>query len=666
MILDVALPLPVPKTFDYLAPDNLTAGEPVAGRRVKVLFGPRFITGVVTGARETSATPADRLKKIISFVDEEPIFDDASLALGRWLSAGTLCSLGEALDAMLPPKTTKQAPLAYDEIQYHVDEPHASFRESGFVLTTGQDAAIRRIHEAVYAPDGAMNKKFLLKGVSAAGKTEVYISTIKDILDQGKNAIYLAPEIGLVDQIAGILRHRFGAGRVCVWHSGRTVKERRDDWWRVRRGEFSIVVGARSAILLPMPNLGLIVVDEEQDSAWKEDRKPKFHARDVAFARAHIENATVIFGSATPSLEIFFDAKEKRVELLEMSERAVRASAPNVKLIDLKNEKMRGGTISPSLEKAIEERLAKKEQTILFINRRGFYRYLRCPECDWAAKCADCGVTMVEHKNEMTMLVCHYCSKSAPAPVVCPECGHKKLKAGGAGTERVEREIKEKFPWASVARWDRDSVRNRGEQEKILDDFQKGAIDVLVGTQLVAQGFHFPRVTLVGVINADTSLHMPDFRAAERAFQLLMQVAGRAGRDLVGGDVLIQTRHADHPVLQCASRLDYECFSREELKFRSDLSYPPFASLVKVETTAKDVSKAEKDMDGFVSWVMGLEAGQHIGVLGPTASRRKRKGVGAFHVLLKIPRDQFDEFLKEARGFFQDKTARFRIDIDPL
>lgn len=263
-------------------------------------------------------------------------------------------------------------------------------------------------------------------------------------------------------------------------------------------------------------------------------------------------------------------------------------------------------------------------------------------------------------------MTCHYCAKSFPLPTVCPSCSGKKLTSGGTGTERVVEEIKEKFPWARVARWDRDSVKEEGSQKKNLDDFQKGQLDVLVGTQIVAQGFHFPKVTLVGVVNADTSLHVPDFRAAEKTFQLLMQVAGRAGRDLVAGEVLIQTRHADHAALTSAIRLDYHGFAEEELRFRRDLFYPPFTRLIKIETTAKDPKKSELDMNGLVSWIMGLEVEEPIGVLGPTPSSRKRKGVTSFHALLKVPRSQFDSFLLELNGFLQDKMSRFRTDIDPI
>ncbi|MCG3205281.1 MAG: Primosomal protein N' [Elusimicrobia bacterium] len=680
MILEVALPLPVLKNFDYLLPDEAQGPSvSLVGCRVRVPFGPRSMTGMVVGVKEKTDTPIERLKKILQCLDLDPILDPSMLALGAWMADRYMCSHGEALNVLLPPPPTKKnmeyeggANLTHDEFE------QVSFRESQFSLTTEQDAAVQKIHRAIYEPQAETSRHFLLRGVSAAGKTEVYISAIRDVLAQGKTALYLAPEIGLVAQLADTLKHRFGTSHVCVWHSGRSLKERAEDWEKIRRGDISLVVGARSAVLLPMRNLGLLIVDEEHDSAWKEDHKPRFHVRDVVLERARLEKSVAIFGSATPSLEILFASKTGRVELVEMNERAVQASAPLVRVIDMKSEKVRG-ILSPSLEKAIGARLAKKEQAILFINRRGFHRSLRCPSCDWVARCPDCGVTQVIHKFPVPLkersakeplagrshLVCHYCQKSSAVPTACPSCGHKKLSPRGTGTERVTEEIKEKFPWARVARWDRDSVKKKGEQEKILLDFQNGDLDVLVGTQLVAQGFHFPKVTLVGVVNADTSLHVPDFRAAEHTFQLLMQVAGRAGRDVVAGEVLIQTRHPDHAALVCAAHLDYQRFAEQELKFRQDLFYPPFTHLIKVETTAPDLKKAEDDMGHFQKWLMDLVVEEPIGILGPTLSVRKRKGAISFHAILKVPFQVFDAFRHDLRTYLTSKSSRLRVDIDP-
>ncbi len=663
MIFEVALPVPVPKTFDYLPPDHFVTDDPIVGRRVKVLFGPRPLTGVIVSSKKESAAPVSQLKHALSVLDHDPVLDENLLRLGQWLARRYVCSLGEALNFLLPPAAgSDKRNSTSDDIHFYGTDFHAPIEKPEFVLTGEQNAAISTIHDSIYSTG---NDAFLLRGVSAAGKTEVYMAAIKDVLAQGKSALYLAPEIGLVNFIAEILKQKFGHEKVCVYHSGRTAAERREDWWRIKRGDIRIVVGARAAALLPMKDLGVIVVDEEHESAWKEDRKPRFHARDVALARSRIENATVVFGSATPSLEIILEAKEGRVRLLEMNERAVRTSTPSVRLIDMKTAKGKG-ILSYELEKAIGERLQRKEQVVLFINRRGFHRTLRCPNCEWTAKCPDCGVSLVEHKNDSGMtLQCHYCSKNFPIPKMCPECGHKKLSARGTGTERVTDEIKQRFPWANVARWDRDSVSKKGSQEKILQDFKDEKIDVLVGTQLVAQGFHFPKVTLVGVVNADTSLHVPDFRAAEHTFQILMQVAGRAGRDMVAGEVLIQTRHADHAAIRAVATLDFQKFSEDELGFRRDLLYPPFTHLVEVEATAKDTAKTEKQMNQFIDWIMNRTVDEPIGILGPVPSRRKRKGISGQHVLLKVPLASFDQFLTELHSFLVDKSAKFRVNVDP-
>lgn len=538
-------------------------------------------------------------------------------------------------------------------------------------LTEGQKAAAQKIHEAVFRHEPSA---FLLRGVAASGKTEIYLSAIKDALDQGKSVLYLVPEIGLCVQSAEILKERFGDKNVCVYHSDISPKERFENWWKIKRGEWPIVVGARSAALLPAPDLGVIIVDEEQDRAYKEDRKPRFHVRDVAFERARQNNAAVIFGTASPSLELFQEMREGRVELLELEERVVQASAPQVRIIDVRTEK-KYGSLAPSLLTAIGERLKKNEQTILFLNRRGFHRTLRCSNCEWVARCEKCGVTLVQHKRtndqaskhlEASTLRCHTCSNSCPPPVSCPECHHKKLTSGGTGTQRVEEEIKEKFPWVKVARWDRDSAKKRGAQERIFQEFREGDIDVLVGTQIVAQGFNFPKVTLVGVVDADAPLYIPDFRAAEHAYQLLTQVAGRAGRELVTGEVLVQTRQPDHYAIKFASHMDFSGFAEEELRFRQDLNYPPFSNLIQIQTTSQQAAKAQADMQKLVEWVSALNLAEPIGILGPTASRRKKRGVTRFQVLLKVPNAAFREFLDVFGIFYEENFNRFSVDVNPV
>jgi primosomal protein N' (replication factor Y) len=662
MILEVAFPVPVPKTFDYRLPAGLDVSGSLIGCRVAVQFGFRPSTGVVVAEKETSSSPADKLKSILRVVDHEPVLSRQQIALAQWLAHRYVCSMGEALDCLLPPGGKgKDAP-----VDVHHGFETASLPGSNradFEHTPSQKLAMSILHDAIYSDGG---KAFLLRGVAAAGKTEVYLSAINDVLGQQKSALYLVPEIGLCLQAFEILKHRFGENNVVAYHSDLTLKQRFELWWKIRRGECPIVVGARSACLLPQPDLGVVIVDEEQDSAYKEDRKPRFHVRDVAIERARLSNALVLFGTATPTLELYEEALAGRVQLIEIDERAVQASAPQIRMVDVRAEK-KFGSMGPSMLKAIGERLHRNERAVIFLNRRGFHRFMQCGNCDWRAACEKCGVSFVVHGTGFRKeLRCHYCSMLQPLPTVCPKCGNKKLFSAGVGTQKVEEEIKEKFPWARVGRWDSDNVKKRGEQQKIFRQFQNGELDILIGTQLVAQGFNFPQVTLIGVVDADMPLFIPDFRAAEHAFQMLMQVAGRAGRELVTGDVVVQTRQPDHYALAYAARMDYSSFANQELKFREDLFYPPFSHLVRIGTAANRASKAETDIGKLVAWVDALRLPESSVVLGPTRSGRKLKGQAQFHVLLKVPTSVFGAFLNELKTFYRDGFNRYVVDVDPL
>jgi primosomal protein N' (replication factor Y) (superfamily II helicase) len=514
----------------------------------------------------------------------------------------------------------------------------------------------------------------------------VYLAAANDAITAGKSVLYLVPEIGLAAQAADMLRGRFGASAVTLWHSDLPLKRRREAWWAIRRQECPIVVGARSASLVPLENIGLIVVDEEQDTAFKEERKPRFHARDVALKRGQDHGAVVVFGSATPSLEVFHMAITGGAALIELNERAVAAAAPVARLVDLKTDKPRGGSLSSTLRNALSERLKKHEQAILFLNRRGFHRFLRCPHCGWVARCDRCGIAFIHHKGAPAKpappetpddpkkrkkramtggLTCHLCGNHAPIPAACPECGHTKLHAGGTGTERLAEEILEEFPWAKAIRWDSDSASRAGTHESLYRDFAHGKADILIGTQVVAQGFNFPNVTLVGVVDADQPLHLPDFRAAERAFQHVLQVGGRAGRELVTGDVIIQTRSADHYALIHAARSDYAGFAEEELRFREDLNYPPFSHIILVRTESKDRAKAETDIQRLLAWIQEGTAEPPIGALGPAPAHGPRGKSKQLQCLLKIPAVRFDAFLTDFRAFLGGGGGKFWVDVDP-
>jgi primosomal protein N' (replication factor Y) len=460
----------------------------------------------------------------------------------------------------------------------------------------------------------------------------------------------------LAIQTYHVLAQACGENHVILWHSDISEKERLEHWWRIKRGEVSIVVGARSAVLTPVPNLGVVIVDEEQDSTYKEERKPRFHAREVAIHLAETNGALAMMGSATPSVDMMHRVNTGEITLVELQERAVKASRPHIDIVDLKKEKFKGALSLP-LHKALEDRLKLHQKSILFLNRRGFFRYLRCPVCSWVARCPNCDIALGHRKTKP--LSCHYCAYQSNAPKNCPVCKHDKLFAGGYGTERLEAEVQEKFPWAHILRWDKDSAAKRGQHEKIFQQFSAGEVDILVGTQMVAQGFNFPGVTLVGVIDADVPLYAADFRAAEHAFQWITQVAGRAGREMVTGDVIIQTRHPDHYALHFAAQMDYKGFAAAELQFREDLNYPPYTHLVRIVTQSKNSGRSEKDMDQLVEWASNLEGEFPIGVLGPSKVKKD------LQVLLKVPLPMFRRFLEALKEFLAARSNRFWVDVDP-
>ena len=464
-------------------------------------------------------------------------------------------------------------------------------------------------------------------------------------------------------QTAQILKERFGENSLLHFQSGVSSKDRLNDWWKIKQGEYPIVLGSRSAILAPIPNIGLIIIDEEHDAAYKEDRKPRFHVREVALKRAEQTNATVIFGSATPSLEVFQAARNGELELIELRERVVPASAPHLQLIDMNHEKKKGA-LSSKLLSMLEERLKSKEQTILFLNRRGFHRYLFCHHCSWVARCPQCSIVLVEHKGKG--FGCHYCSYKMEKPLACPECKKIDLHAGGYGTQRVEQELKEKFPWVRVMRWDRDAVSEQGGQEKIFQKFSSGDFDVLVGTQMVAHGFNFPKVTLVGILDVDGPLHFPDFRSAERCFQMVTQVAGRAGRALVTGDVLIQTKMPDHYALSFALKMDYNGFADKELKFRQELGYPPYTHLVQIVVSSKKPEKRKELVKKLEEWLEGFKEKMNLGIMGPTEVKGKKSSLkDSLRILLKVPPRDFLEFLDGLKIFISPCIQQVSIDVDP-
>jgi primosomal protein N' (replication factor Y) len=476
---------------------------------------------------------------------------------------------------------------------------------------------------------------FLLHGVTGSGKTEVYLQAIAHTLEQGKGAIVLVPEISLTPQTVERFKARFSSGPlrtlVAVLHSHLSAGERHDEWHKIRQGRARIAIGARSAIFAPVDPLGLIIVDEEHEHSYKQEEAPRYHARDVAVVRGQMEGAVVVLGSATPSMESFYNTKRGKYGLLELTVRVDDQKMPIVRVVDMRSEgrKQKGVPIfSTQLKEAITQRLEKNEQTILFLNRRGYSTSLLCPQCGYVAECPNCSVSLTFHRRAAKLL-CHICGHSAPAPTVCPEpkCRSAAIRYSGLGTEKVEDTLAKLFPHARITRMDSDTLKKKDDYRRILGDFRLGKIDILVGTQMIAKGLHFPNVTLVGIIYADLSLHMPDFRAGERTFQLLTQVAGRAGRGDVEGEVFVQAFTPFHPAIQYARRHDFIGFYDQEIEFREQLKYPPVGRIALLTLRGRNEDKVRLSAEHVRTELEKLLAQRAASVsLAPSEKRQQDAG----------------------------------------
>ncbi len=479
-------------------------------------------------------------------------------------------------------------------------------------------------------------KTFLLHGVTGSGKTAVYIQSVKEALKLGKSSLILVPEISLTSFFSHRLVSAFGS-QVAVLHSSLSAGERFDEWRRIKSGEAKVVIGTRSAIFAPLESLGLIIVDEEHDSSYRQQETPPYNARDLAVVRAKLANAVVVLGSATPSLESFYNAKTKKYGYLHLPNRIKKRSLPSVEIVDMRNVFAKEGrvVISKKLLEAIEETAHRNEQSIILLNRRGFSQFVLCSYCGETIRCKNCDITLTYHKNR-NLLLCHYCNFQLPKPMNCPFCRSENLSFIGEGTEKVEELIRKSFPKLRIARLDRDNVQKRNELETILRDFSEGKIDMLVGTQMISKGHDFPNVTLVGVISVDNILALPDFRASEKAFQLLTQVAGRSGRGEKKGHVLIQTFHPEHYAIQYASRQNYEEFYHKEAEFRRKLSYPPFAALACVLIQHQDYRHAVSTALAFKTFLQEANVRGQVNIMEISQAPIARiKGKHRLQILVK-------------------------------
>ncbi len=645
LVATVVFPGGPPGDFDYLVPDPL-CGRLAVGQRVKAPLGKanRLLTGYCTRL-ETRTLGHRRLKAVRDLVDPRSLLSPAMLRLTRWIADYYLCDWATVLETVLPAGVRVKAGTrltTFLEVAPSADVRPAEWklskkqesllnvlREAGEPLTAVQLArigkctqapitALRRKgliraktvrigrHEVVEPPlprqaniapnpdqkraldailsalNSGEHRTVLVHGVTGSGKTEVYIQAIQEVVRFGRQAIVLVPEISLTPQTVERFRARFDG--VAVLHSHQSDAERHWQWQRIAEGGVQVVVGARSAVFAPTPQLGLVVLDEEHESSFKQETAPRYHARDVALQRAKAESIPLVLGSATPSLESWYRAQTGQYVLAELRGRVLDRPLPAVGTIDLRDEAVGAtsrGAISRQLHVAMRTALQEGGQVILLLNRRGFSTHIQCPACGFALKCPDCDIALTHHRTEEIAL-CHYCDYQVPAPAECPECQFRGISYRGLGTQRLEAEVRARFPDVPCLRMDTDSMRGRGAHAKAFEQFRSGKVRILLGTQMIAKGLDFPNVTLVGVINADTALHLPDFRAAERTFHLVTQVAGRTGRGEKGGRVLVQTFNPESAAIRAAVRHDYAAFAAGELPMRKMFGYPPFAQMVRL------------------------------------------------------------------------------------
>ncbi len=665
------------RALDYLSEREWTREETL---RSAARVSRRVVAGLVRKkwvAREDLSEARDAARTIrlaVLKTAEGKLNPNQRMLIDTLAAAGGRAPV-EALQALDVPRTTLGALVKRGLVELR-DEP-AEFVVSGvkarpcpfdFEFNAAQRAALDRIQESIAARRFA---GVLLHGVTGSGKTAVYLAAMRGVLEAGRSAVLLVPEIGLTPAVAADLHQLFGE-EVAILHSALSDKERAEQWHRIRRGQARVVVGTRSAVFAPVTDLALMIVDEEQDSSYKQEETPRYHGRDVAVMRAKMAGAVVVLGSATPSLESYFNAKKHKYALLELPDRVERRPLPEVEIIDMRQEFQETGgeqVISRKLAAEIQERLERKEQVMVLLNRRGYSPLVMCRACGSKMQCRNCAVALTQHKRERRM-VCHYCGFQAAVPRVCGECGSEYVYFLGTGSEKLEELLHGMFPQARIARLDRDTVRGREDFERALNALDEGELDLLVGTQMIAKGHDIHGVTLVGVVGADAALGLPDFRAAERTFQLLTQVAGRAGRGEAPGKVVLQAYFPDHYAVQYAAQHDFSGFYEKELRFRSWMHYPPYSTLANVLVRSERLDEALRRAGELGKW---FETTRHEGirVLGPAAAPILRlKRDYRYHFLLKAAsREKLNALLRSMLVYADEKKiprTQVIVDVDAV
>ncbi|MDR2865413.1 MAG: primosomal protein N' [Spirochaetaceae bacterium] len=692
--VELLFDVPLKQSFTYQVSEK---GDESVGKRVIAPFGRRELTGFVIAERDVPPLGVEesRIKQIRRVVDKEPLFGPDEIELSRWLSAYYFCTQGEALAAMLP-----SGRRASSYTSFGADDLEEGYDGKGLSLSGEQETALRsiigtvggaedtagrsateeagaggsRVDDMLSASRTALSpvlksappyKTYYLYGITGSGKTEVFLRAAEHFVRRGKSLIYLVPEISLTHQAAEAIGKRFGT-LAATLHSGMSGSERLSEWMRIKRGEVQIVVGPRSAVFSPVRDLALVIIDEEHDASFKSGNTPRYHARQVAMRRCARTGASLLMGSATPSAEAWKLMSDGLITRLDLTKRLSGGSVPEIKIVSLEHT---DGCLSYELKEEIRKTALAKRQTILFLNRRGFAYFYHCKDCGFELLCKHCSVSLTWHKAR-GKAVCHYCGYQSNPPSACPSCGSLSAGFMGFGTEMIEEEVRRAFPDLRVTRLDTDSVQKKGSLEAALASFRAGAVDILLGTQMVAKGLNFPGVRLVGVVFADTGLHLPDFRAAERTFSLIVQVAGRAGRFFPDGKVLVQTLRPHDEVIRKACALDVEAFFKAELEQRKEQEFPPYSRLIRVLSRSRDAGRADNAIHRFRQIVEGLLP-RGADMLGPAecplsivAGNHRRHillrgtDMGALHSAVRRGLDLY-EVGKDARVYLE-------LDVDPV
>ena len=710
----------IDKTFTYLIP-KLLKDKIKIGMQVRIPFNKKIINGFVLKIYDDFQSDYS-LKEIDSIVLENFILNKELLQLGKYLKNITLCSLVSAFNTMLPSSLKieknhdyskyktyielNKSPLEIEEYLKNIKYPkqievltellngnpvEMNKENNNTVKTLVKKDLVKEVKKQVYrlnydnvkletkpvmseeqaraVEDVELDKylTYLLYGVTGSGKTEVYMNLIENVSKLGKSSLLLVPEISLTTQMIDRIYRRFGS-EVAIFHSGLSNGEKYDEYQKIYKGEVRIVVGTRSAIFTPLQNIGLIILDEEHSSTYKQESTPKYNAIDIAKWRGKYNNCPVILGSATPKLEDMYQAVNGTYKLLKLTKRIGKAVLPKISLVDMKMElQHKHPIISRLLAEKIKERLQNKEQIMLLLNRRGYSTTVTCRSCGFVYKCPHCDITLTFHKNSNS-LRCHYCGYTKIKSEVCPSCGGASLNFMGLGTEKLELELKQMFPLARISRMDVDTTTKKGAYATLINDFAKEKFDIMVGTQMISKGLDFPKVTLVGIINADTSLNIPDFRSGEVTYELLSQVSGRAGRKTSNGEVIIQTFNPDNPYINFVKMNDYKAFYKYEMQFRKNTMYPPFCYLINILITGKEMNLVIQESNNVFNYI-NKNTSQDTKVYGPNmASIGKISNLYRYQVIIKYKVDKnLFSVLKYLDGMYaSNKNVNLDIDINPL